>query len=87
MVVGGGMVSLRPRALGLTIGILWGAIMLLGTALSVLTGYGESFFLVWASIYPGYDVTWLGVILGAIYGFIDGFVGGWLVGWLYTKLA
>ncbi|MBR9693363.1 hypothetical protein GOV07_05580 [Candidatus Woesearchaeota archaeon] len=77
----------NAKALGLAGGTLWGAIMLVGTTAAVLFDYGNGFFNVWMALYPGYAITWLGVVLGAVYGFIDGFIGGWVVAWLYNKFG
>ena len=85
--VWGGNMAWNGKALGLACGVLWGAIMLVGTAAAVLFPYGDSFFNAWASLYPGYAVTWLGVVIGAIDGFIDGFIGGWLIAWLYNQFG
>lgn len=80
--------KLDPKAFGLACGIIWGAMMALMTVLNLLlgSGYALDMLLVFAGIYPGYSITWLGAVLGAIYGFIDGFVGGWLFAWLYNRL-
>lgn len=74
-------------ALALAVGILWGVIVFLGTLAVAWWGFGQDFFQVWTSVYPGYTLTLGGSILGLIYGFIDGFIGGWLLGWLYNMFA
>ncbi len=76
---------LNEKALGLSGGILWGAVMLVTTWASVLWGYGTAFLGVMADVYPGFSVSWGGSIVGAVYGFIDGFIGLYLLAWIYNK--
>ena len=52
----------NAKALGMACGVLWGAIMLLGTIAALLFDYGTAFFNAWMSLYPGYDISWLGVV-------------------------
>jgi hypothetical protein len=79
--------KLKPMALGIAIGILWGVSILLTTLLSHYTGYGKLFLeALPQSIYPGYSITLGGGIIGLLYGFIDGFVGGAIIGWIYNKV-
>lgn len=79
--------KLKPVALGLTLGIIWGAALFLMTWVSYWTGYGGLFMDLVVSIYPGYAVSPLGSIIGLFYGFVDAFVGGLVVAWLYNRLA
>lgn len=79
--------KLNSMGLALAGGILWAAIVFLGTLAAVWWNYGNAFFQVWVSVYPGYALTVGGAFLGLVYGFIDGFIGGWLFGWLYNMFA
>ena len=82
--------KLHALALGLTLGILWGAaILLTGLANLIWPGYGGAFLDVIASIYPGfYPGGGVGpVLLGTVYGLADGMIGGVIVAWLYNVLA
>lgn len=80
--------KLKPLALGVAIGILWGGCIFLTTLLSHYTGYARLFLeALPQSIYPGYKITLAGSFAGLIYGFLDGFVGGVIVGWIYNKVA
>ena len=78
---------LNAKAFGLAGGIIWGAAMAFVTVLSLLFGYDGLMLNVFASIYPGFTVSWSGVFVGAIYGFVDAGIGCWLFAWLYNKLA
>jgi hypothetical protein len=80
--------KLKPFALGLSLGIVWGFALFITTWLSYFTGYGRSLLDVLAgSIYPGYTISPLGSLLGFFYGLVDLAIMGTLVGWLYNKIA
>lgn len=80
--------KLKPLALALSLGLVWGGALFVTTWLSYFTGYGKAFLDVLAgSIYPGYAISPWGSILGLLYGFADLFIMGFLVGWIYNKLA
>lgn len=78
--------ALDKKALGVTLGVLWGLCVLLCTFWVMWRGGGEHLYLL-KQFYPGYGVNVGGAFLGLVYGFADGFVGGWVFGWLYNKLA
>jgi len=80
--------KLRPVALGVALGSVWGVSLFITTWISYYTGYGRLFLEVLAqSIYPGYTITPLGSFLGLSYGFADGFVSAALMGYIYNKLV
>jgi len=80
--------KLKPIALGLSLGIVWGGALFITTWLSYFTGYGKLFLDVLAgSIYPGYSISPIGSIIGFLYGFIDLLILGTIVGWVYNKIA
>ncbi len=81
--------KLNARALGFTIGLIWGISILLVTIASLWTArtYGKYFLYTIAAIYPGYDISTGGALLGLCYGFVDGFVFGWLVAKIYNFFA
>jgi hypothetical protein len=77
-------------ALALTIGLFWGAaILIVATANLIWPSYGRPFLDVVASVYPGYHPGFGpgSVVTGALYGFVDGAIGGAVFGWLYNWLA
>ena len=79
--------KIRPLALGVSLGIVWGFALFLTTWLSYFTGYGRLMLETLAgSIYPGYTISPLGSLLGLFYGFIDLAIMGILVGWIYNKI-
>ncbi len=74
-------------ALGLTLGILWGAAMcVIGAIHSIFPGYGAEFFRLMASIYPGIAGTGelSDIVVATLYGLLDGFFFGFLMAWLYN---
>ena len=79
--------KLKPIALGIALGAVWGVSLFITTWLSSITGYGSLFLEVLAeSIYPGYSITPAGSFLGLLYGFLDGLVSGTFIGWIYNKI-
>jgi hypothetical protein len=78
--------KLKPFALGLSLGIVWGSVLFITTWLSYFTGYGKLFLDALAgSIYPGYTISPVGSFLGLVYGFVDLLIMGILVGWIYNR--
>lgn len=80
--------KLKPMALGIALGAVWGGSLFITTWLSFYTGYGKLFLEVLAqSIYPGYTISPSGSFLGLFYGFLDGFISASIIAWIYNKLA
>lgn len=80
--------KIKPLALGLALGSVWGGVLFVTTLLSYFTGYAKSFLEVIAgSVYPGYTISPIGSVLVFFYGFVDLGVGGVIVGWLYNRFA
>jgi hypothetical protein len=80
--------KLKPFALGLSLGIVWGGALFITTWLSYFTGYGKLFlYSVAGSIYPGYTISPVGSFLGLVYGFTDLLIMGLLVGWIYNRFV
>lgn len=81
--------KLSVKAMGLTLGLLWGGMVLVvGLANLVWPQYGVAFLGTVSSIYPGYHVGGFGsVIVGTLYGLVDGGIGGVILAWLYNKLG
>ncbi len=78
---------LKPVALGVALGTVWGVSIFLTTWISYYTGYAELFLKTLAeSIYPGYSISPSGSFIGLVYGFIDGFVSATIIGIIYNKI-
>lgn len=79
---------LKPVAVGVSLGIVWGLVLFMTTWLSYLTGYGKLFLDVFAgSIYPGYTISPFGSALVLVYGFVDLFIMGSIFGWIYNRIT
>jgi hypothetical protein len=80
--------KLKPLALGIALGIVWGGALCITTLVSLYIGYGRLFLeTIPQSIYQGYAISLTGSVIGLIYGFLDGLVGGALIGWIYNRIA
>ena len=78
--------TLRKRALGMALGIIWGVSIFLVTIWAVVRGHGETLTLL-GGYYLGYSVTYVGAVIGLIWGFIHGFIAGVLTAWLYNMFS
>jgi len=82
--------KLDIKALALTVGLFWGAaVLIVAVANLIWPGYGRAFLDLSASIYPGYRPgAGVGsVITGTLYALVDGAICGALLAWLYNLLA
>jgi hypothetical protein len=75
---------LSKRALGISLGLVWGLTVLLGTWWLVIIGSAGATISKLHKFYFGYSVSWGGGIIGLIWGFIDGFIIGFLIAWIYN---
>jgi len=64
---------------------LWGLAIAIVTFASMRSGYLAELFALLIGMYPGYALSWSGILSGLIFGFVDGFVGSWILAWLYNK--
>lgn len=78
--------KLRPAALGVAGGILWGASLMVLTWIAMHTGYAQELLKLIAVAYPGYSVSLTGSFVGLVSGFVDAFVGLYIFGLLYNWL-
>lgn len=79
--------KLSPKALGLTLGIIWGVALCALTLIAFYTGYSRHLVDLLVGIYPYYSVTPLGSVAGLVWGFIDGLILGVIFGWIYNLFA
>lgn len=78
--------KINPKALALSLGIIWAVgIFLLGILPVIFNGWAKTMVLSISSLYIGFKPTFGGAVIGAIWGFVDGFISGWIIGWLYNK--
>lgn len=73
------------NVLGLTLaaGITWGASMVIA-GWGAIFGWCNAFVEVMASIYIGYEPTFIGGVIGGIWGFADGALAGFLIALFYN---
>ena len=74
--------SLRKRALGLSLGVVWGLAIFVWTILATMRGKGQTLSVL-GGYYLGFTVSYLGALVGLVWGFVHGFVGGVLIAWFY----
>ena len=80
------MQQINKTALGLALGICWGASIVLTTVWVMIVG-GEEILGFLSKFYIGYSVSLFGAFVGMIYGFIDGFIYGFCLAWFYNLFA
>lgn len=78
---------LRPKLLGLALGCCWAFSVFVKTLIAILSKEPSKLVDFFDAVYPGYQLTALGVIWGVLWGFIHGFLLGYLIGWIYTRLT
>lgn len=78
---------LRPKLLGLALGCFWAFSVFVKTLIAILSKEPSKLVDFFDAVYPGYQLTALGVIWGVLWGFIHGFLLGYLIGWIYTRLT
>jgi hypothetical protein len=77
---------LNVRALALSLGIVWGAMIFLFTWWLYIRQISVGAPTLVGKVYPYFTISPLGSLLGLIYGFIDGFIVGVVIAWLYNGL-
>lgn len=79
--------KLNVKAMVCTLAILWGAVFLImGIANLIWPTYGEAFFKLLASVYPGYRASGsvADLVVGILYAVLDAAVGALLFCWIYN---
>ena len=75
--------ELHKRALGLSLGLVWGLTILLVTWWFLILGTPGEYVTKLHTVYIGYSVSWGGSVIGFIWGFVYGFIAGVLIAWFY----
>ncbi len=79
--------KLSIKGLAISAALIWGiALLILGSANLIFSGYGSNFLEVIGSVYPGYHpgTGISSVIVGSLYGVVDAGIGGAIFAWLYN---
>ena len=81
---------INPKALAISIGVLWGAyVFLLGLVLTLFPNakffwVSSEFLGILVTLYPGYSATFTGSFIGLFWAVICGFIGGLIIAWLHN---
>lgn len=78
---------LKPKALGLTLGIFAAVCSGGMMAISLLTGWWKDAFELFGPFHPWYQYTWLGALWMTVLHFVDGLIVGWLFALVYNQFA
>lgn len=79
--------KLKPLALALTSGIMWGALLMLATWwILIIDSAGETISTL-SNFYFGYSVSFVGSLIGLAWGFVDGFICAYIFALLYNLFA
>lgn len=80
--------KLNAWALATALGVLSSFAILIVSIIAIKsTDYLHNIVQFLSSIYIGYDLSPIGIVLGMLWGFVDAAIGGLLFAWLYNKLA
>lgn len=80
--------KLDIKAFSLAIGLMWAsAVALLSIIASASDHYLHNITNFLSSIYLGYDLTFIGILIGIFWAFLDAAIGGFVFAWIYNKLA
>ncbi len=81
------MLKLNAKALGLSLGIVWGAAMLILGLVNMHSMFGSGIMHGMSTLYIGYKPTIPGSIIGGIWGLFDAGIGGVIIAWLYNMFS
>lgn len=76
--------KLSVIGLAIAVGICWGLSMVV-SGWAAIFNWANAFVEVMASIYIGFEPSFIGGIIGGIWGFADGFIAGAVVGFFYNR--
>ena len=80
--------KLNAWALATALGMLSSLAILIVSIIAIKsTDYLHNIVQFLSSVYIGYDLSPIGIVLGMLWGFVDAAIGGLLFAWLYNKLA
>jgi hypothetical protein len=76
--------QLRPKALALTCGVLWGGCLAFLAFIAMSFDYGTPLLDLLSTVYRGTSPTVPGMVAGFLWGFVDGVICGFLFAKLYN---
>ncbi len=91
------MMKLNGKALGVSLGVVWGGTVFLATIILIIkakmgihydptVGMGPTLAKI-GQFYMGYSITLFGSIVGFIYGFVHAYITAWIVAAIYNRFA
>jgi len=75
--------ELRKRALGISLGLVWGLTILITTWWLLIKDTPGEIISKLSVFYYGYSFSFVGSLIGFLWGFVDGFIAGVLIAWFY----
>ena len=78
------LLELRKRALGISLGLVWGLTILFSTWWLLIRNTPGIVISKLSAFYLGYSYSWGGSLIGFLWGFVDGFIAGVLIAWFYN---
>lgn len=78
----GARLELNPDFSGITLGMIWAISVLCISVISIPNNW-NIFTNLFRAIYPGYSISWIGMLVGCAWGYFHGFMLGYLIAWLY----
>ncbi len=80
--------KLSPKALAISLGLLWGIYVFLLGLLSMANvrvfWFSPEFLRILATLYPGFEATLRGSFIGLFWGTICGALGGAIIAWIHN---
>ncbi len=76
--------KLSPKAMGLSLGLIWALIVLSFGVLAHFFPVGVTFVNSVQTIYVGYSIDWSGIAIGTLLAFIHLFIKGFIVAAVYN---
>ena len=73
------------RGLALSVGLVWAAGLLILSLMAKFLNWGTAVIEPIKSVYIGYELSLIGIIVGIAWAFLDGFIGGAVVAWVYNR--
>lgn len=80
--------KLDTKSVALSLGLMWSIGILFISIVALATGsYLHNIVDFLSTIYLGYSLNFIGIIIGMLWAFFDAAIGGLVFAWLYNKLA
>lgn len=78
---------LKPVALGLAVAVLSALSFLFVVFIALFFGIGFPWLDIIASVYVGFNLSFLGIVIGLVWAIVDGFIAGTVLAGLYNVFS